>query len=61
MRFEADDSCNELFCCHWVWQDLALAMIDGPGAPHAEELLDRLAVQVAGVHAAGTSRISGSL
>ena len=33
MRFEADDSCNELFCCHWVWQDLALAMIDGPGAP----------------------------
>ena len=33
MRFGADDSCNELFCCPWVWQDLALAMIDGPGAP----------------------------
>ena len=34
MRFGADDSCNELFCCHWVWQDLAPVLLArGPSRP----------------------------
>ena len=34
MRFEADGSCNELSCCHWVWQDLAPVLLArGPSRP----------------------------